>query len=78
MDIYLSAVNNRLNDVMKRLTVVATIFMPLTLISGIYGMNVVAGMWPPIGAAWSFWAVAGSMLVIVVAMLTYFKRRRWW
>jgi magnesium transporter len=78
MDIYLSAVNNRLNDVMKRLTVVATIFMPLTLISGIYGMNVVAGMWPPIGAAWSFWAVAGSMLVIVVGMLTYFKRRHWW
>jgi magnesium transporter len=78
MDIYLSAVNNRLNDVMKRLTVVATIFMPLTLISGIYGMNVVAGMWPPIGAAWSFWAVAGSMLVIVVGMLAYFKRRRWW
>jgi magnesium transporter len=78
MDIYLSAVNNRLNDVMKRLTVVATIFMPLTLISGIYGMNVVAGMWPPIGAAWSFWAVAGSMLVIVAGMLTYFKRRRWW
>ncbi len=78
MDIYLSAVNNRLNDVMKRLTVVATIFMPLTLISGIYGMNVVAGMWPPIGATWSFWAVSGSMVVIVVGMLTYFKRRHWW
>ena len=78
MDIYLSAVNNRLNEVMKRLTVVATIFMPLTLISGIYGMNVTVGMWPPIAERWSFWAVSGSMLVIVVAMLTYFKRRRWW
>ena len=78
MDIYLSAVNNRLNDVMKRLTVVATIFMPLTLISGIYGMNVVRGMWPPIDQTWSFWAVSGSMVVIVAGMLTYFKRRRWW
>lgn len=78
MDIYLSAVNNRLNDVMKRLTVVATVFMPLTLISGIYGMNVTVGMWPPITARWSFLAVSGSMLVIVAGMLWYFKRRRWW
>jgi magnesium transporter len=78
MDIYLSAVNNRLNDVMKRLTVVATIFMPLTLISGIYGMNITVGMWPPIAERWSFGVVAVSMLVIVAGMLTYFKRRRWW
>ncbi|HEY5517795.1 MAG TPA: magnesium/cobalt transporter CorA [Coriobacteriia bacterium] len=78
MDIYLSAVNNRLNDVMKRLTVVATIFMPLTLISGIYGMNVTVGMWPPITERWSFWVVAGSMVAIVAGMLTYFKRRHWW
>lgn len=78
MDIYLSAVNNRLNEVMKRLTVVATIFMPLTLISGIYGMNVTRGMWPPTTAYWSFWAVSGSMVVIVGGMLWYFKRRRWW
>ena len=78
MDIYLSAVNNRLNDVMKRLTVVATIFMPLTLISGIYGMNVTVGMWPPITERWSFWVVAGSIVAIVAGMLTYFKRRHWW
>ena len=78
MDIYLSAVNNRMNDVMKRLTVVATVFMPLTFISGMYGMNVTAGMWPPITERWSFWAVSGSMLLIVAGMLTYFKRRRWW
>ncbi|MRR13584.1 magnesium transporter, partial [bacterium] len=47
MDIYLSAQSNRMNEIMKQLTVVATIFMPLTLISGIYGMNVLRGMWPP-------------------------------
>jgi magnesium transporter len=78
MDIYLSAVNNRMNAIMKQLTVVATIFMPLTLISGIYGMNVVKGMWPPVDAAWSFAAVIGSMLVITVGMLWVFKKRSWW
>lgn len=78
MDIYLSAVNNRMNDVMKRLTVVATVFMPLTFISGVYGMNVTGGMWPPVSERWSFWAVSGTMLLIVVAMLADFKRRRWW
>jgi magnesium transporter len=78
MDIYLSAVNNRMNAIMKQLTVVATIFMPLTLISGIYGMNVVLGMWPPINRAWSFPAVVGSMVVIAIGMLWFFKRRSWW
>ena len=69
MDIYLSSINNRMNEIMKQLTVVATIFMPLTLISGIYGMNIVRGMWPPIEAAWSFAAVVGGMLA--------HRRRRW-
>jgi magnesium transporter len=78
MDIYLSAVNNRMNQIMKQLTVVATIFMPLTLLSGIYGMNITEGMWPPITAVWSFGAVIGSMVVIAVAMLAAFRRRNWW
>jgi magnesium transporter len=78
MDIYLSAISNRLNVVMKQLTVVATIFMPLTLISGIYGMNLVNGMWPPPAEAWSFWAVMGSFVVITGGMLYLFKRRGWW
>jgi len=78
MDIYLSAVNNRMNAIMKQLTVVATIFMPLTLISGIYGMNVTRGMWPPVSATWSFAAVMATMAVISVWMLWFFKRRKWW
>jgi magnesium transporter len=78
MDIYLSSVSNRMNEVMKVLTVVATIFMPLTLISGIYGMNVVVGMWPPINQAWSFWAVSASMLVLALWMVWFFRRRKWW
>jgi magnesium transporter len=78
MDIYLSAISNRLNVVMKQLTAVATIFMPLTLITGIYGMNLTRGMWPSPDWAWSFAAVMGSFLVITVGMLYLFKRRGWW
>lgn len=78
MDVYLSAQNNRMNEIMKQLTVVATIFMPLTLLSGIYGMNVLAGMWPPPLARWSFAAVVGSMAVIAVSMAAYFRKRNWW
>ncbi len=78
MDIYLSAQSNRMNEIMKALTVVATIFMPLTLISGIYGMNVVRGMWPPVGSLWSFWAVCGGMAAIALAMSVYFRRKNWW
>ena len=78
MDVYLSAQSNRMNEIMKQLTVVATIFMPLTLISGIYGMNVVVGMWPPTQAWWSFPAVVGSCAIIAVAMAVYFRKRNWW
>ncbi len=78
MDIYLSAQSNRMNSIMKQLTVVSTIFMPLTLISGIYGMNVLKGMWPPSDAGWSFPAIMGSMVVISVWMVLFFRRREWW
>lgn len=78
MDIYLSAQSNRMNEIMKQLTVVATIFMPLTLISGIYGMNVLRGMWPPVLASWSFPLIIASMVGISVAMAIYFRRRKWW
>ena len=78
MDVYLSAQSNRMNEIMKQLTVVATIFMPLTLISGIYGMNVLNGMWPSPAAPWSFAAVVGSLVVIAVVMAAYFRKRNWW
>jgi magnesium transporter len=78
MDIYLSAISNRLNVVMKQLTVVATIFMPLTLITGIYGMNLTTNMWPSPAYPWSFAAVIGSFVAITLSMLVVFKRRGWW
>jgi magnesium transporter len=78
MDLYLSAVSNRLNVVMKRLTLVATIFMPLSFITGVYGMNLVVGMWPSPAAGWAFAAVITTMLVITAGMLWYYRKRHWW
>lgn len=79
MDVFLSAQNNRMNEIMKQLTVVATIFMPLTLISGIYGMNLIGGMFPPAGQApWAFWAVILFMVGLSVGMAVYFRKKEWW
>jgi magnesium transporter len=81
MDLYLSGVSNRMNEVMKVLTVIATIFMPLTLISGIYGMNFSphASPWNMPELAWRFGypAALALMLVIGISMLFYFRRRGW-
>ena len=76
LDAHLSNVSNRLNEVMKVLTVVATIFMPLTLLTGIWGMNVPLPRFPGSEAA-QFWWVFGIMTAIVVLMLAIFRRRRW-
>jgi magnesium transporter len=74
---YLSVVSNRLNEVMKILTVA---FVPLTigtLISGIYGMNLTDGFWPPSDSAWGFGAVVAAIFVAGLLMLAYFRSRRW-
>lgn len=76
MDIYLSATSNRLNVIMKRLTIVSTIFLPLTVMTGIYGMNF--RYLPELQWRYGYFAVLGAMLAVVIAMLTYFKRRDWW
>jgi len=76
LDAYLSNVSNRLNEVMKVLTVFTTIFMPLTLLSGIFGMNVHIPQFPG-GDAIQFWWLVLAMMVIVLSMLVYFKRKRW-
>ncbi|MDO9556891.1 MAG: magnesium/cobalt transporter CorA [Coriobacteriia bacterium] len=76
MDIYLSSVSNRMNLIMKQLTVIATIFMPLTLISGIYGMNF--RYMPELEWRFGYFGVLGGMLLIMLWMLWFFKRRKWW
>jgi magnesium transporter len=77
LQLYLSVVSNRLNEVMKVLTAAATIFLPLTLISGIYGMNFAQNQFPPFDSTWGFAVVVGSMITIAVGMLAYFRWRDW-
>jgi magnesium transporter len=74
---YLSVVSNRLNEIMKVLTAGATVFLPLTLISGVYGMNFEENQFPSFGASWGFAAVVLTMLTIAWLMLSYFRWRKW-
>ena len=70
-------VSNRLNEVMRVLTAVATIFLPLTLISGIYGMNFEDNQFPPFDWEYGFVAVVIAMVALATGMLTYFRYRKW-
>jgi magnesium transporter len=75
LDTYLSSVSNRMNEVMKVLTIIATIFIPLTFIVGVYGMNFkyMPGLdWP-----WGYLIVWGFMAVVAGIMIVFFKRKRW-
>jgi len=76
LDIYLSSISNRMNQVMKVLTIIATIFIPLTFVAGIYGMNF--EYMPELKWHWfypkAFWLV---MLGVAALMLVYFRRKRW-
>lgn len=76
VDAYLSAQSNRLNQVMKLMTVIATIFMPLTVVSGIFGMNVVLPHMPG-DEKWEFWWILLLMAAIAGVMLWKFRRNRW-
>ena len=75
LDIYLSSVSNRMNEVMKVLTIIATIFIPLTLVAGIYGMNF--RYMPELDWVWGYPIVYMIMLAISAVMLVYFRRKRW-
>jgi len=75
IDIYLSSISNRLNEVMKVLTIIATIFMPLTFIAGVYGMNF--KNMPELAWPWGYPAVLLVMLTISLSMLFFFKRKKW-
>ncbi len=75
LDIYLSSISNRMNEVMKVLTIIATIFIPLTLIAGLYGMNF--RYMPELEWRWGYPIVIIVMLIIGISMLIYFRRRKW-
>ncbi len=75
LDIYISSVSYRISTVMKVLTVITTIFMPLALITGIYGMNF--KHMPGLGWDWGFFAVLGVMTIISIGMLALFRWKKW-
>ncbi len=75
MDIYLSGISNKLNEVMKVLTIISTIFMPLTFVTGVYGMNF--AFMPPKDQSWGFYASLSVMAAVVGAMLVFFRRKKW-
>ena len=77
MDVYLSTVSNRVNAVMKQLTVIATIFLPLTFITGFFGQNF-SWMVRAIGGEAPFWALGVTLqLGVVIGLLAMFKHRGW-
>lgn len=75
IDIYLSSISNRMNEIMKVLTIIATIFMPLTLIAGIYGMNF--RYMPELNWRYGYPLVLAIMLIIGISMIITFRRRKW-
>lgn len=81
LDVYLSSLSNRLNENMRILTVIATLFMPLTFIAGVYGMNFdrAASPWnmPELGWIYGYPAIWGVMIAIAIGMLFYFHRKNW-
>jgi magnesium transporter len=75
LDLYLSTISNRMNQVMKVLTIVATIFIPITFIAGVYGMNF--KHMPELEWPWGYGAIWGLMIAIAVIMVIYFKKNKW-
>ncbi len=75
LDIYLSSMSNRLNQIMKVLTIIATIFMPLTFITSLYGMNF--KNMPELQWHYGYYGVLVVMLVIALGMIEYFRKKQW-
>lgn len=75
MDVYLSSVNNKMNEVMKVLTVISTIFIPVTFIAGVYGMNF--EYMPELKSPYGYWVIWAVMLTMMLFMLLYFRKKKW-
>lgn len=75
MDMYMTTISNKMNEVMKVLTIMASIFIPLTFLAGIYGMNF--EYMPELGFKYSYPILLILMSILIIGMLFYFKRKRW-
>ena len=74
-DTYLTNISNRMNEIMKVLTIIATIFIPMTFIAGIYGMNF--KFMPELDWRWGYFMVWGVVVLIAVLMVIFFRRKKW-
>jgi magnesium transporter len=74
-DLYMSGVSNRMNEVMKVLTMIATIFIPLSFLAGVYGMNF--EVMPELGLPWGYPVLLGVMALTAAGMVVYFRRKGW-
>ncbi|MFH1317410.1 MAG: magnesium/cobalt transporter CorA [Candidatus Omnitrophota bacterium] len=81
LDIYLSSISNKMNEVMKVLTIIATIFIPITFVAGIYGMNFNSDVsrlnMPELSWRYGYLFSLGIMLCMVIIMIVYFKKKKW-
>jgi magnesium transporter len=77
IEVYMSSVTVKLTEVMKFLTVIATVLMPVLIVSGYYGMNVTFPEYSVFGQEGSWFFAVGIMLIIIIAMLIYFKKKKW-
>ncbi|NTV90944.1 MAG: magnesium and cobalt transport protein CorA, partial [Clostridiales bacterium] len=75
VDIYLSTMSNRLNEIMKVLTIISTIFIPLTFMAGVYGMNF--RYMPELEWRWGYFGLLAIMAVLAAVMVGFFKRKKW-
>ncbi|MFW6358201.1 MAG: magnesium/cobalt transporter CorA, partial [Chroococcales cyanobacterium] len=75
MDVYMSSVSNKMNEVMKLLTVISTIFIPLTFIAGVYGMNFQD--MPELAWKWGYFVCWGVMIAIAISLVIFFWKRGW-
>ncbi|WP_392384716.1 magnesium/cobalt transporter CorA [Marinomonas primoryensis] len=74
-DLYMSAVSNRMNEIMKVLTIMSSVFIPLTFVAGVYGMNF--AYMPELTQRWAYPAIWGVFILLTVGMIFFFKRRGW-
>jgi magnesium transporter len=75
LDLYMTGISNRMNEVMKVLTIIATMFIPITFIAGVYGMNF--KHMPELDWPWGYGLIWCIMITMVIAMVVYFKKKKW-
>jgi magnesium transporter len=74
-EMHMNRMSNRMNSIMKILTVWATIFLPLTFLAGVWGMNF--KFMPELFAPWGYWAALGLMAAVAAVMVVFFKIKKW-